>query len=301
MSRANLAHANLAGAVLKDASLTKASLMGANLEGADLERAVLQGADLRQASLKSANLTSVYARWADFRGANLNNADLRGADLEAARLEETSLENTKLAGIHYNRATTWPAGFRPHQVMMTRSPEDVMTISDLINFLVYLSNSQAIDYEGSLEHYLRALWGVLEKHRVEPASPHLVARLFVEAFHSEPIAFDESWHGYVSTELNTDTVDDYSYLQHILLSQIVELQIVSEKSTSYIPDNLLSSWANLLVEYYLEAGVRGFYDYCQTAEVIERASSTFIGRPLQSQVCTWRDMAEILELGKMYE
>ncbi len=294
LSRANFEGANLTGARLKQASLTRANLRQAILVGVNLTDATLQSADIQQADLRKANLTGVYATWADFRDSNLDQANLEGAILDAARLEECSLEGANLKNITYSRSTTWPAGFKPHKVIMTYQPENVITMSDLLDFLDQVSRSQAIDYENSLEQYLPALWGVIQTHKSEPMSANLMARMFSEAFTSKPVNFDGHWRDYVSSSNPDEMISDFEYLKWAILSQIIDLHDSSEM-------DLKENWNNLSIEGYFEAGTRGFDSHSEKKSLNNASITSTIGSDLSSSQCTWRDMADILHLGQIYE
>ncbi len=301
LSSSNLEYANLAGANLKHARLTNANLLGVNLEGADLEGAILQGADFRRANLRRANLSKTYSMWTDFRGADLEEADLQGAIVEGARFEEASLENTNLLGISYNRATSWPEGFAPASRVSTVSQDRVATIGDLIGFMFALASSYAIDYQNSLEEYLRALWILIDKYQKEPVTARLLARLFAEAFWQDLGAFDEEWRRNPAILYDTDLDGDYEYLQHALITQIVELNNASKGPQE---KGLISNWSNLKVEDYLAAAAGGFQAHSRkTTAKVKRTSDSWreIGRSLESTECIWRDFADMLELGKSYE
>ncbi len=301
LESANLEYANLSGANLRQVRLTNARLLGAILEEANLEGAILQGADLRQANLARANLSQSYCMCADFRGANLNGANLQGAIVEAARFEEASLENTNLHHISYNRATLWPQGFRPASHVTAASPDQVVSVGDLINFMKAMARSYAIDYGRPLEDYLRALWVLIARYRDEPVTPNLFARLFAGSFWQDPGKFREDWFLHPLSLDNEDSIGDYEYLQHAIITQVVELHSASGSPQK---QSLLSNWSSLEVEDYVDAAAGGFRAHCQYKMARGKGTANSrgrIGRNLASTQCSWRDLADILELGKVYE
>lgn len=223
LRRADLTGANLNNTQFSYASLAKANLEMTNLEGANLEGACLKSASLKKSSLINANLKGVYLMWADLRGANLSHANLEGAFLDNARLDGTILDNVDISGIRYNIWTTWPVGFIPSEILMTMLPKDVNNAKDLIFFLKQLSQTRAIDYEGTLPEYLKSLVLIIEDTKEEHVSPRYVAQLFNEAlFHDSTKFEDEIWIDFYSTHKDSHD-NDYQKAQYILIKQIKKL------------------------------------------------------------------------------
>jgi uncharacterized protein YjbI with pentapeptide repeats len=89
---------------------------GFDLRGANLRNANLSGANLAGVNLFGANLTGANLTGANLRGVNFTGAVLNGADLTKAFALETNFKgitfdkNTKVAGLLFNKATTWIDG-----------------------------------------------------------------------------------------------------------------------------------------------------------------------------------------------
>ena len=298
LTRANLQQANLVGALLTNASLGRANLAGANLENANLEGAHLKSANLRNANLKGANLKGAYLIWTDCRGANLENANLEGALLENARLENSNLSNAKMTQVFYNETTCWPDDFHPSNTVLVMNSKDVETLDDLLGFLWQLKKSQAVDFAGSLQEYLQAFLGIIRLHQYDDVSPNLAAQLFEAAFSEEPVPFDDSWIELVENSINDEFADDFAFLEHTLLNQIVDLHLIYKAGKPQYgglygpvdsPTNS-GSWFNLDLKSFLECSVLGYeMDYKNTK------------RDFASQNLSWRDIKELLFWGQYYE
>ena len=112
----------------------------------------------------------------------------------------------------------------------------------------------------------------------------------------------------------------YEYLIRTLKCQIADLhqmyQQRQECDTRWGPVESPSGhrWYNLDLVGYLECGARGFADHSRadiSVSFDDEAAGWWeleiplieyeIGRPLDSEVCYWEDVAEILRLGQVYE
>src|SRR5829696_2778665 len=69
----------------------------------------------------------------------------------------------------------------------------VKTMSDYAYFIEDLVNDGKVKFEGSLEAYLCALWGLILKHKNISPTWMLFAYLVEEAFYVPPVAFNEDW------------------------------------------------------------------------------------------------------------
>ena len=199
---------------------------------------------------------------------------------------------------------------------------DISTLDDLTHFLLELSFVEAPYFEGSLEEYLRALWSVIEQHRHDPVSPDLVASLFWRAFAAQPTPFDESWFEYdrLPPLRSKEAIGQYEYLKQTIVYQIADLRRMDQAGLLECDLSALwggidspsgRRWYNLSLGDFLESAARGFYDHCEALDQkpslpfsegqASGAHRPLIGRELESQQCSWADLADILSLGQLYD
>jgi hypothetical protein len=201
----------------------------------------------------------------------------------------------------------------------------IATIEQLVSFIADLGDREAVGFKRPLETYLRAFLRLVQQHRDTACSPAVAASIFADAFQSEPFPFDMQWLQYDETPPGSNANQDFGYLHHILCFQIADLYRLEQAGLLNVSPLVLyggihsptdSSWYNFTVADYLEAASRGFYDHCKHFERLsdqqaapERSAHILsffselelIGRPLDSVACSWRDLGEMLELGRLYE
>jgi len=199
---------------------------------------------------------------------------------------------------------------------------DISTLDDLTHFLLELSFLEVPYFEGSLEGYLRALWSLIEDHSQDPVSPALVGALFWRAFATQPMPFDESWFDYdrLPPLRSKEAIGHYEYLKQTIVYQIADLRRMDQaglldRDPSAFWGGIDSPsgrrWYNLNLGEFLESAARGFYDHCEaldqkpsfpfSEDLASDADRPLIGRRLESQECSWADMADILSLGQLYD
>ncbi|MCP4366923.1 MAG: hypothetical protein GY797_02235 [Deltaproteobacteria bacterium] len=113
-------------------------------------------------------------------------------------------------------------------------------------------------------------------------------------------------------------MDDYEYLQHTILYQIADLHWIKDLEISPL-DRYAGfksptghTWYNTELAGYLECGIAGFYSHSENFDKKKMFQSSDslssildelkpIGRKLDTIEFSWRDVAEILYLGQIYE
>ena len=193
------------------------------------------------------------------------------------------------------------------------SEHQIRTLNDL---LISIPTSGMLKYAGSLEEYLRGLWRVVEKNRHQTPSAALIEKMLNEAAIVEPTPFDEDWFRYEQPPYDQtyqeENDNSFEYLKRTLLFQIADLRRMREAGTLNLSPITLfggvdsssgNRWYNFHVVDYFECGERGYRSHCENFGVRNEWLKGFppIGRPINSTECTWRDLAELLEFGRVYE
>src|SRR5262245_25207017 len=106
----------------------------------------------------------------------------------------------------------------------------VKTAGDFVRFINTLLAEE--EFKGSLEEYLRALWGILStKHETKP-SWALLAHSFKEAYSASVPDFDEGWMVYEHPpKLDNDKKNDFTLINQMLLYQIADLRRMKNAGT----------------------------------------------------------------------
>lgn len=175
---------------------------------------------------------------------------------------------------------------------------DVRTSGDFFRYVRALSKSlRAEQYDKSLEDYLSALWGIVQRCRYQPVTFTLLARVLDEAFDADPLSFDQGWLTYTKPPNLSDEYmerarleDDFGYLRGMLLFQISDLHRMAEAGTIDHPYRYFGiqsptghTWYNFDPSAFLE---------CATTPVIDES---------QIVECGWVDLAVLLWVGQIYE
>jgi hypothetical protein len=177
---------------------------------------------------------------------------------------------------------------------------NIITIGDFHKYLLWLAKNPMLDYQGSLEKYLCALFPLLQQHRHSSASWSLFGSLFLEALTRTPISFDNSWSAYDSPP---DTIlkrqqpqgDGFEDAQAMILYQIADLHRM-EQAGYFADEQLMLSmwmgmpaspagyrWSNLYPVGFLEQMAYGIHEDSTVTE------------------CSWTDFGTILWLGQIIE
>ena len=188
----------------------------------------------------------------------------------------------------------------------------INTLNDLLNSIP----SVVYGYAGSLEAYLRGLWKVTQKCRHQTTSPALIEQVLYEAVMAEPAPFDKDWLKYERPPFDPDYQEKhdngFTYFKHTILFQIADLRRMQEAGMLNLSPIILfggvdspsgNRWYNFDVFDYFTCAERGYRSHCERFGVPDEWSQTLppIGHPINSTECNWRDLAEILEFGRIYE
>jgi hypothetical protein len=170
----------------------------------------------------------------------------------------------------------------------------VKTMSDYAYFIEDLVDEGKIKFEESLETYLRALWGLILKHKNVVPSWMLFAYLVEEAFYAAPTPFSEEWIIYAKPP-NLDTNDpnqSFETLQKMILYQIAELRLMKANGTLDLPGHILFMGV-------VGPSGHGWYNFHPLSFLRQGVDPS---QPDKNQVqCDWYDLAIILWLGQIYE
>jgi len=169
---------------------------------------------------------------------------------------------------------------------------------------------------GSLEEYLRSLWQIFDKYQSEMPSYTLFLQMLEEAFQAEPAEFDPQWLQYDKPldwcfcdgvyVLNVyrkgeivivkRDVHPLRILKHTVLFQVADLykmrdnQLKEEGIYFGIQSPTNNRWYNFDVFTYLECGTRG----TMGVDGDKRREYEFTS-------CDWTKLADVLEMGRLYE
>jgi len=176
----------------------------------------------------------------------------------------------------------------------------IQTSSQFRKFMIGIAQSQAKNYQGSLEEYLRSLLPLVEESKNLKASWGLFAELFIKAFSSVPDSFNEDWLNYKSPPMmirmrQPAQKDGFEELREILFYQIADLHRMEQagyfKSEEIMKELWFGAknspagykWSNFTPDSFLE---NMNYGLSEDSNVTE---------------CSWADLAIVLWLGQIYE
>jgi hypothetical protein len=153
----------------------------------------------------------------------------------------------------------------------------------------------------NLEEFLRGMWGAALNNRDVKPTWELFVQIISDAWTNQPLHFDETWLEIkesaddieTKTEIN---LGDFDYLRGTILYQIADLRRMRiegyferDSVTLFwgVQSPTGASWYNWSPESFLECGTRGMIGH-------QGKDYSLVG-------CTWRDLAELLYLGQIYE
>lgn len=169
-----------------------------------------------------------------------------------------------------------------------------------------------------LEVYLRSLLGLVQKYQNQPPSLDLFYNLIDESFKAQPIEFDEQWlkisdppiedyelmpsEAGEEDEVGVELVrrdpaggkEDFDFLVRVLTFQIAELkrmqgnQLESKYRYFGVESEKGHYWYNFEPFDNIGSGIRGYIDTIKEGVRSEGKIS-------------WKSLADILELGRIYE
>lgn len=171
----------------------------------------------------------------------------------------------------------------------------IQTRGDLKNYISSLTVEYEQTFTGTLEEYLRSLWGLIQMNRESEITFSLLGQLLHDAFVNEPPPFDESWLIFENPpDITLDEKDahytDFSILQQMICYQIADLHRMKQAGILDKPYLALGAdsptgnrWFNFDPISYLR---------CATASMVKNLSAT---------TCNWQDLTLLLWLGQIYE
>lgn len=71
--------------------------------------------------------------------------------------------------------------------------KQIRSFGDFREYIESLAKTEADNFQGALEEYMRSLWGLIQDRRNEEVSYALLAQILDEAFSTEPVPFEEKW------------------------------------------------------------------------------------------------------------
>lgn len=174
----------------------------------------------------------------------------------------------------------------------------ITTISDFRRFVKSLVETEADSFKGSLEKYLRSLWGLIQKHKDSSVSYGVLGQLLAEGFTAQPVPFDDNWLRYDAPpeELRARDLkqvkDDYDFVRKMILYQIADLhQMKSAGLLDKSPQEL----------YFGIDSPTGYRWYnFHPASYLDCASQSLMSDSEHTE-CNWSDLAIFLWLGQIYE
>ena len=152
----------------------------------------------------------------------------------------------------------------------------------------------------NLEDFLRSMWGEILKNQDNPITWAILIDIISDAWTNEPLEFDEKWLDIIQSaddiEIERDvTLPDFEYLRGTILFQIADLRRMRDAGYFELDGNILfmgkqsptgAIWYNWTPQDFLTCGIGGIGDH-QGDDNLPDA--------------TWRNLAELLYLGQMYE
>jgi len=206
----------------------------------------------------------------------------------------------------------------------------VITAADFRENVLSLRGRYEKLYQGSLDGYLRALLSSITQHSSEVPSYALFVIIFEEAFHCDPLQFDDDWMRLIAPPTNpiadslrrlkansygllwptTDTITtalpDLDCLFQTIKFQIAELKRFSEKKPEEYPRSAeyASKYKYMGLESPTGEGGASYnwdpftYLECATAGLVANSRWQI---PEFETGSSWRVLAYILELGRTYE
>jgi hypothetical protein len=181
---------------------------------------------------------------------------------------------------------------------------DISQIISTADFLEFVAELSEVETERTLDEYLRALWGLIQKHSNERPAYSMLARLLFEAFTSKPVQFDSDWLKFTRPPISGEVKESFEYLKQVILCQIADLhrmkaiEITPIEKYSGFTSPTGNTWHNFDPSDYLEAASNGFRAH------VRRDSKVYwsvFPHTFESTECDWGDLAEILCLGQIYE
>ena len=179
--------------------------------------------------------------------------------------------------------------------MASTQDMDDITFQELIDSVNELVESVEGSDPGTLEEYLRSLWGLIGKHEGEDPSNELIARLLADAFNTGPAPFNDAWLA-VSEPADKAMMklNPFDGVRRTIVFQLADIRrmrdadvLDPEKMHLGVTSPAGHKWNNFETLDYLDCGIAG---------IGERYTEGKKKPPTG-----WVLLEEILELGRVYE
>lgn len=168
----------------------------------------------------------------------------------------------------------------------------------------------------SMEEYLRALWGEIQRHRKDPVTYTLLARMLENAYTSDPVPYDPGWKevrrmgwtwdrklkAYIIKVFDRETgqwiikdrgIDPFEILKTTILQQITErylLEHAENELSTKEREKLINNWSNPEPFTFNSAGVIALCSDMDTQD-----------DPQPDKSLSWADLAAYLSIGQVYD
>jgi hypothetical protein len=149
------------------------------------------------------------------------------------------------------------------------------------------------DYSRSLEEYLLTVWSLLQECRGSEPTCEQFAHLLTAGLKQPPSSFRREWlESKKEPQWRNRSLPDLMALEDTVLFQIADLRRIAESDEKFLPYSSTAptgqTWNNLDVLMYLEGAMN------------LKANTNLIKQEF-SEEPSWRSLATILELGRLYE
>ena len=167
------------------------------------------------------------------------------------------------------------------------SPED---LHDFIHDLVQRKDGGQIQTGRLLDDYLRSLWRLVRREQSTQPSFELFAKLFQQAYETEPVEFDPRWYSLRASAYTECFPTEFAKVENTILFQIADLRTLTpahfESARLYFGANssAQTAWANLEIADYLGA-----------------ATTPLVPVLSESPKCSWKLFEDMLYCGQIIE
>ncbi|MFN8578919.1 MAG: hypothetical protein U0354_18985 [Candidatus Sericytochromatia bacterium] len=170
-----------------------------------------------------------------------------------------------------------------------------ITVNDWEEFeYVVCELENEIEEPCELEIYLRSMYKLIDKYKLEKPSLNLFYSLIKDSFFEKPIEFNDKWLKIIEPPDEDIINDDLEFFKQVLLFQIAELRKMRDKELKDelkyfgIKSETGNYWYNFSPFMNLECGLRGFIGNKNIPSIY-------------SENINWKTLGIILEVGRIYE
>ena len=174
----------------------------------------------------------------------------------------------------------------------------VQTERDLQNFVWNLVEERKDIEDLPLEDYLRSLWGLICECQHYKPTYALFAELLEKSFITPPLPFNYNWFQYTQPpdiENISANLNDFEVLKQTVLFQIADLRRLSDAGTINNPHRYFGI-SSPTGEYWHN------FEPCLMLDCAMNCIRGHQDRTLPDKTeCDWATLADILEMGRIYE